>query len=277
MFFLASKLLWFAAAPVTVLMAGALVGAWFARRGARFPRALAVGCAGALLLIGLAPVGALLIEPLEDRFPAPGADMPAPYGIVILGGAIDEEASAARGQTILDEGASRLTEAAILARRFPDARLVYAGGSASLWRAHSTEALEARQLLVALGVEPSRIAIEDKSRNTDENARFAAALVHPQPGESWLLVTSAYHMPRAMGLFAKAGFSVRAYPVDYRSLGGGRDWRLNHDPARGLRLFDLAVHEWIGLIAYRLSGRIDDWFPRPMNAPRHSTLGAPRR
>ena len=71
MFFLASKLLWFAAAPVTVLMAGALVGAWFARRGARFPRALALGCVGALLLIGLAPVGALLIEPLEDRFPRP--------------------------------------------------------------------------------------------------------------------------------------------------------------------------------------------------------------
>jgi uncharacterized SAM-binding protein YcdF (DUF218 family) len=263
MFFLASKLLWFAAAPVTVLMVGALIGAWFARRGARFPRALALGCVGALLLIGLAPVGALLIEPLEDRFPAPGADMPAPYGIVVLGGAIDEEASAARGQTILDEGAARLTEAAVLARRFPDARLVYTGGSASLWRAHSTEALEARKLLVALGVEPSRIAIEDKSRNTDENARFSAALLHPQPDEIWLLVTSAYHMPRAMGLFAKAGFSLRADPVDYRTLGGARDWRLNLDPSRGLRLFDLAVHEWIGLIAYRVSGRIDDWFPGP--------------
>jgi len=218
---------------------------------------------GALLLVSLAPVGALLIEPLEDRFPAPGADMPAPYGIVVLGGAIDDAASAARGQTIFDEGASRLTEAAILARRYPQARLVYAGGSASLWRAHSTEALEARQLLVALGVEASRIAIEDQSRNTDENARFAAALVHPQSGEIWLLVTSAYHMPRAMGLFAKAGFSVRAFPVDYRSLGGGRDWRLNHDPARGLRLIDLAVHEWIGLLAYRLSGRIDALFPEP--------------
>ena len=94
---------------------------------------------------------------------------------------------------------------------------------------------------------------------------------------SWLLVTSAYHMPRAMGLFAKAGFSVRAYPVDYRSLGGGRDWRLNPDPARGLRLFDLAVHEWIGLVAYRLE-RTDRRLVSPaVSAPRHSTLGAPRR
>jgi uncharacterized SAM-binding protein YcdF (DUF218 family) len=263
MFFLASKLLWFAAAPTTLLMVGALLGAWLAPRRAGFPRALALGSAGGLLLVSLAPVGALLIEPLEDRFPQPPADMPAPYGIVILGGAIDDEASAARGQTIFDEGASRLTEAAILARRFPQARLVYAGGSAALWNAHSTEAPEARKLLVALGVDASRIAIEDKSRNTDENARFTAALVHPQPDQIWLVVTSAYHMPRAMGLFAKAGFSVRAFPVDYRSLGGARDWRLNRDPSRGLRLFDLAVHEWIGLVAYRVSGRIDDWFPGP--------------
>jgi uncharacterized SAM-binding protein YcdF (DUF218 family) len=263
MFFLASKLLWFAAAPITLLMAGAIVGAWLVPRSAGFSRALALGCAGALLLVSLAPVGALLIEPLEDRFPAPAADMPAPYGIIVLGGAIDDEASAARGQTIFDEGAARLTEAAILARRFPQARVVYTGGSAALWNAHSTEAPEARKLLVALGVEASRIAIEEKSRNTDENARFTAALAHPQPDQTWLLVTSAYHMPRAMGLFAKAGFSVRAYPVDYRSLGGARDWRLNLDPSRGLRLFDLAVHEWIGLIAYRVSGRIDDWFPGP--------------
>jgi uncharacterized SAM-binding protein YcdF (DUF218 family) len=263
MFFLASKVLWFAAAPVTLLTAGALVGAWLVPRSAGFPRTLALACAAALLFVIVAPVGALLIEPLEDRFPPPPQDIPAPYGIVVLGGAIDDEASAARGQTTFDEGASRLTEAAVLARRFPQARLVYSGGSASLWGSNSTEAVEARKLLTALGVDPARIAIEDKSRNTDENARFTAALVHPQPDQTWLLVTSAYHMPRSMGLFVKAGFSVRADPVDYRSLSGARDWRLNLEPARGLRLLDLAVHEWIGLIAYRVSGRIDQWFPGP--------------
>ncbi len=263
MFFVASKILWFAAAPITLLMAGALVGAWLVPRRVGFFRALAFACSGALLFVSVAPVGTLLIAPLEDRFPSPPADMPAPYGIIILGGAIDDEASAARGQAIFDEGAARLTEAAILARRYPAARLVYTGGSASLWGSNSTEALEGRKLLVALGVDPARVAIEDKSRNTDENARFTAALVHPQPDQTWLTVTSAYHMPRAMGLFRKAGFSARAYPVDYRSLGDARDWRMNLHPALGLRLFDLAVHEWIGLIAYRASGRIDEWFPGP--------------
>lgn len=263
MFFIASKVLWFVAAPATLLMLGAIAGAWLVPRGAGLGRALALACSGALLLVSVAPIGALLIEPLEDRFPPPPADMPAPYGIVVLGGAIDDDASAARGQTTFDEGAARLTEAVVLARRYPQARLVYTGGSASLVNSHSREAAEARKLFVALGVDPARIEIEDKSRNTDENARFTAALVHPQPDQTWLVVTSAFHMPRSMGLFRKAGFAARAYPVDYRSLHGLRDWRLNLDPVRGLRLLDLAVHEWIGLAAYRASGRIVDLFPAP--------------
>jgi len=261
MFFLASKALWFVAAPVTLLMLGAIAGAAVASRSGG--RILALLCSVLLLLISVAPVGALLIEPLENRFPPPPADMPAPYGIVVLGGAIDDEASEARGQTTFDEGAARLTEAAILARRYPAARLLYTGGSASIFNRRSSEALEGRKLLIALGVDPQRITIEENSRNTDENARFSAAIVHPQTDQTWLLVTSAYHMPRAMGLFRKAGFSALANPVDYRSLGGDGDWRLNLDPVRGLRLFDLAVHEWIGLTAYRASGRIADWFPAP--------------
>ncbi len=159
MFFLASKLLWLAAAPITLLMGGALVGAWLVRRAPRFGRALALACSGALLFVSVAPVGALLIAPLEDRFPPPPADMPAPYGIIILGGAIDDEISAARGQTVFDEGGSRLTEAAILARRYPQARLVYTGGSNSLTGADSTEARDGGKLLAALGVDPARIEL----------------------------------------------------------------------------------------------------------------------
>ena len=261
MFFIASKTLWFFAAPSALLILGALVGFAFARR--RCGRALAFACLAALLLIGVAPVGSALLAPLEDRFPAPPADLPPPYEIIILGGAIDDEISAARGQTALDEGAARLTEAAILARRYPSARIVYTGGSASLLGHDSTEAEEGRSLLVALGVDAARVAIETRSRNTDENARFTAALVQPKPDQTWLIDTSAYHMPRAMGLFRKAGFAAIAFPVDYRTVGGAGPWRLNVNLPRGLRQFDLAVHEWIGLFAYRATGRIESWFPAP--------------
>ncbi len=261
MFFIASKALWFFAAPSALLMLGALIGAAFsARRGGQL---LTLGCLAVLLVIGAAPTGALLIAPLENRFPAPPANLPPPYGVVVLGGAIDDDITRARGQTTFDEGAERLTEAAILARRYPSARIVYTGGSNSLLGRPSSEAEDARRLLVAMGVDPQRITLESRSRNTDENARFTAAIVHPESDQTWLVVTSAYHMPRAMGLFRKAGFAAIAYPVDYRTEGGRSDWRLNVSLPRGLALFDLAAHEWVGLLAYRLTGRINSWFPGP--------------
>ena len=260
-FFIASKALWFFAAPSALLTLGALIGALFS--GRRAGRRLALGCVVALLVVGDGPAGPLLIAPLEDRFPPPPADLPAPTGIIVLGGAIDEAISRARGQTTFNESAERLTETAALARRYPSARIVYTGGSAALVPRASDEAQEARDLLVRLGVDRQRIALEPRSRNTDENARFTAALVHPQPGQTWLIVTSGYHMPRSMGLFRKAGFAAIAYPVDYHSVGGPADWRPQANLPRGLRTFDLAVHEWIGLVAYRLTGRIDSLFPGP--------------
>ncbi len=263
MFFLASKILWLFIEPVNLLLFGALVGVFVVRWRPVGARRVALFCLGALLFLGIAPIGNLLIRPLEQRFPAPAADAPAPYGIIILGGAIDDEASLARGQTKLADGAARLTEGAILARRYPSARIIYTSGSSSISGKTSTEAAEARKLLIALGVDPARIEIETRSRNTDENARFTAALVHPTPEQRWFLVTSAYHIPRSMGLFQKAGFNVVAYPVDYQTLGDGRDWRLGRDPVHGLERLDLAVHEWTGLTAYYAAGKIDTWFPGP--------------
>jgi uncharacterized SAM-binding protein YcdF (DUF218 family) len=156
-----------------------------------------------------------------------------------------------------------LTEAVALARRFPQARLVYTGGSNALSDSETTEAHDAGALLAALGVDPNRITLEDRSRNTDENARFTRDLVRPEPAQTWLLVTSAYHMPRSMGLFRKAGFNVVADPVDYHSEGGFRDWRFSNEVWRGLRLFEVAAHEWAGLAAYYASGRTDTLFPGP--------------
>lgn len=105
--------------------------------------------------------------------------------------------------------------------------------------------------------------LEDRSRNTRENAQFSADLVHPEPGERWLLVTSAWHMPRAVGCFRQAGFTVTAFPVDYRTRGWGDRVRLNGFASDGLLQLDLAVKEWIGLVVYRIAGYTPDWLPGP--------------
>jgi uncharacterized SAM-binding protein YcdF (DUF218 family) len=267
-FFIASKIFWVLASPVNVLLFGALVGVLlcFWRR-ARFGRGLALAAILILLAAATLPLRALLIAPLEDRFPQPPADMKPPYGIIVLGGAIDDVTSAARGQTVFDEGGERITEAVILAKRFPQARVVYTSGTNSVFGGSSTEALQARELMAQMGVAPDRVTIEDRSRNTDENARFTAAIVHPEPSQRWLVVTSAFHMPRAMGVFEKAGFQPIAYPVSFYTLGQfSENLYPTFDPVRNLRIFALAVHEWIGLTAYWASGRIDHLFPGPGDA-----------
>jgi uncharacterized SAM-binding protein YcdF (DUF218 family) len=265
-FFIASKIFWMLASPIDLLLAGAFVGVLLGYgRHARFGRALALAAILILVAAATLPVGLILIAPLEDRFPPPTADLPQPEGIIVLGGAIDDMASAARNETVFDEGGERLTEVVLLARRYPRARIVYTGGSAALMGATSTEALQARIFMSEMGVAPERVTIEDKSRTTFENARLTAAIVHPEPSQRWIIVTSAFHTPRAMGVFEKAGFHPIAYPVAFRTPGGKGDPRMILDPAKNLQIFQFALHEWIGLAAYWASGRIDHLFPGPGN------------
>jgi uncharacterized SAM-binding protein YcdF (DUF218 family) len=265
-FFVASKIYWMFLSPISLLLIAAFLGVLFSRgRHARAGRAVAIGAILVLAAAAMTPIGLLLAAPLEDRFSQPPADMPSPDGIIVLGGAVNGAASTARGQTVFDEG-ERVVEAAILAKRYPNARVVFTGGSGSLIPTVSTEALEARKLMADLGVDPARVTLEDKSRNTEENARFTAELVRPEPSQRWLLVTSAFHMTRSMGVFEKAGFNVIAFPVAYRTLGAGSALPWDFDPARNLRIFEIAVREWVGLAAYWATGRIQHLFPGPGDA-----------
>ena len=238
----------------------ALVGAsWSGDRWCRTFRSIGIAAIFVLITVGMTPLGLMAAAPLENRFPRPAADMPPPFGIIVLGGAVNGLVSKARGEIVFDEG-ERMIEAAFLAKRYPQAKVVFTGGSGSLIAA-SKEAPAAPELLVELGVDPDRIVVEDKSRNTEENAQFTAAIVHPEPKQRWLLVTSAFHMPRAIGVFEKAEFDVVANPVAYRTLGPGNGWQWDLDPGSGFRIFETAVHEWIGLAVYRATGRIDSLFP----------------
>jgi uncharacterized SAM-binding protein YcdF (DUF218 family) len=262
MFFLVSKTLWFILAPINALLLATIAAAALSRR---FPRArlIAITAGFSLLLVGILPIGVALMRPLENRFPRPPADLAQPAGVIILGGAVNGDISVQRGVPTLGEGAGRVVEGVALSRRYLNARIVYSGGRAALVGTGPPEAVVAKALLVQLGVEPGRIEIESGSRDTDENARFTYDLVAPKPGETWLLVTSAVHMPRAVGAFRRAGFAVIADPVDYRTAGNSEDWRLNREPVAGLADFQAAIHEWLGLVAYRLSGKSDQWLPAP--------------
>ncbi len=126
-----------------------------------------------------------------------------------------------------------------------------------------SEAKPARELWAALGVPEAQMEFVQRSRNTWENATFTRDLVHTKPGEKFLLVTSAWHMPRSMGIFRQVGFNIIAFPVDYRTFGTTRDYFLTQMPNERVTMFDLAAKEWVGLLAYHLSGKTDAWFPKP--------------
>jgi uncharacterized SAM-binding protein YcdF (DUF218 family) len=264
MFFYLSKVLWFLTAPSNVLIALALAGAWLC--GTRFARAgrrLALAATGLLLFIGIAPLGSLLFLGLESRFPTLPHKGLDPYGIIVLGGAVDEAMGQSHGQISLEEAAERMTEGAALARLYPNAKLVFTGGSNAFFGRDGSEAGDAKRLWMDLGIPGERILLEDKSRNTYENAVMTRDLIRPQLGERWLLVTSAFHMPRSVSLFRKAGFPVIPFPVDYRSEASLTRLRPMRESSDGLRRFDLAAREWIGLAAYWASGKTDALLPGP--------------
>ena len=264
MFFVLSKIFGFFALPSNCLIAVGLVGlVLLSTRFTRFASWLIVTSLVLIALAGLSPLGNALILPLEQRFPPWDDGRGPPDGIVVLGGSISPGVSAARGAVALDETAERLTVAAELARRYPDARILFSGGSAGLIFNEGTEATFAVRQLEDLGVAPDRIIAEDRSRNTIENAVFSRRLADPKPGQRWLLVTSAYHMPRSVAAFRAAGFPVEPYPVDWRTRGPIDALRPFSSLGEGLRRTDTAVREWVGLVAYRLAGKTTELFPGP--------------
>jgi uncharacterized SAM-binding protein YcdF (DUF218 family) len=256
-------LLWSACRPDNLLLVLLVAGTGLlVLRRRRLGLGLVAGSAILLLAIGLLPVGAWLLAPLENRFPAPAALPGQVQGIIMLGGGLDHDLSLARRQLVLREPGERLVALVRLARRYPEARLVLAEGKGSLGRRELEEALRGRQLFADLGLDYSRLVFEDGARTTHENALRTRRLLNPQPGQRWILITSAWHMPRAVGVFRAAGWSVIPYPVDYRTNGVGIGYR-GFDLKGGLERFSLAAREWAGLAAYRALNRSDAWFPGP--------------
>jgi uncharacterized SAM-binding protein YcdF (DUF218 family) len=263
LFFILSKTIGTAIVlPNLLVLVGLLGVALLFTRYLAVARKLVVGSFLALVVSGVSPIGTLLMHPLENRFPPWTPTEAPPVGIVILGGGIKPDVSAARGIAVSDIGIDRVITAAMLARKYPQARIIYSGGSADLVAGGAREADFAVQVFDNLGISPSRLEMERDSRNTEENAVFSKQMASPKPGERWLLVTSAFHMPRAVGLFRHVGFPIEPVPTGWFTK-GSEGWLSFGGFASGIFLVNIAVREWIGLVAYRVTGKTDDMLPGP--------------
>ena len=265
MFFPLSKLIFFVLTPSNFLILLGLLGCLllFTEAGRGIGRVLTVASFVGLLVAGLSPLSAWTLAPLENRFPSFTDDGTPVTGIVVLGGTVEADTSIGRDQITVNEAGERAIALADLARRYPPARLVFSGGAGSTREDAVSEAEIVSRYADTLGVPRYRLILEQQSRNTHENAVFTARMVQPKPGERWLLVTSAWHMPRSMGCFRKAGFDVTAYPVDYRTNWPRDAYRLASFASTGLGELDIGVKEWIGMIAYRFTGYTDAVLPAP--------------
>lgn len=261
MFFVLSKALAFILTPSNLLVMIGLLGLFlmlfrWRRLGNSFMGVAMVG----LAVAGWSPLGPALLMGLEERFPKP--EMPAAItGLVMLGGAVNIHITQARGSEAWNDQAERITTVAELANKFPNARIIVSGGAGNPDGVN--ESTITKQALVAMGLPDARIELETRSRNTCENASQSVGVAAPKAGDVWLLVTSASHMPRAMACFRAANFKVTPYPVDYRTRGAEDLRTVQESAAIGLADVDLAAHEWVGLISYRIGGLTRELFPSP--------------
>jgi uncharacterized SAM-binding protein YcdF (DUF218 family) len=263
--FVASKVFWGLVQPSNMIallsiVVPVLVLAKVGRRVLRFLSATLLVLVVALAVL---PVGNWLLAPLEHRFPAAVPDSTDKLaGIIVLGGVIDPVKSAKSGMPAIGSGAERITEMLYLANRFPDVPVIFSGGSGRLSDTDYKEGDAARRLVERIGLDPSRFDFESEARNTVENAIYVGKIHPPEPGKVWLLVTSAFHMPRSVGVFRRVGFNVAAYPVDIGTVKGA-GFSLGFDLIGGVARATTAIKEWIGLFVYRVLGRTDSWFPAP--------------
>ena len=256
LFFIASKTIGMAARAETWALLAMAVGliALYRNHTAQAKLWLTLTFAATLLLT-MFPLGDLLLANLESQYPA-NPPVTRVDDIIILGGDEDLDAYRRWGGTEVNEAGERLIAAVALSRQYPDARLIYTGGTASLGGDADPQdpSVMMRDAWIALGVAPSRITLEQASRNTAENAKMTLALIQPKPGQTHLLVTSAWHMPRAMETFQRNGWTgLIAWPVDFRSgrINSGPGWRLD----KNLTALNIALKECAGRLAYWVAGQ----------------------
>lgn len=264
MFFLASKIFWLLAQPLSVVFLLMLVAVaalfWGKKRLAAAALILGLVIHGAVSFTNL---GYLVMQPLEDRFAVPAPPPQTVDAIVMLGGATLEGPSSARQITELNDAGDRLTTTLWLAQAYPTAKIFISGGSGLLIDEGEPEATTAERFFLAFGIAQDRLVLEDGSRNTEENVANTKGLLGENADGTIVLVTSAFHMPRSVGIFEKAGISVIPWPTDYRTPGPQGFGFQIANPVQNVNVSTAAIKEWVGLVIYNLTGKTSELFPAP--------------
>lgn len=253
MFFELSKIFWALAQPANLLLVMIGIAVIWLWRWPRSGRWFFTIITAVFFIIAVLPLGEGALRKIENTYPIP--NLPARVdGVIVLAGFVWGEGSAAHHQMQMNDKAERLTQFMVLAHRYPRAKLIFTGGSGNPLLQNTREADYVKQFWTDAGLDASRVIWERDSRNTYENVVNSKALAKPKAGENWVLITSAAHMPRSVAIFEKQHWRVIPYPVDFITTDVPM-WQREFSVSGNLWLLSQAMREWVGLAAYRLTGK----------------------
>ena len=261
LFFYSSKLIWLIFSPdslLLILIIFSLVLLYFGKtQSAKITLSIT---SLLLIIIALLPIGEWLLYPLESRFQT-NPNLPEKIdGIIVLSGAENAELSSIWKQVELNAAVERDLAFVRLAKRYPNSKLIFTGGSGSLTKQEFKGADIAEKLFKQLGVNTTKIIFERDSRNTYENIIFSKNIIKPNKNDNWILITTGWHMPRSIGISCKSGWSVIPYPVDHQTKKDDL-LRIDFNLSDNLKTLKTGIKEWLGLLAYYLSGKTTSLLP----------------
>lgn len=262
--FLLSKIAWLVLQPLSLAFALLVIGIVTLALKFRSLALVLLSVSALVLFVTLfTTAGAVALQRLENVFPKPGSDPDEVDCMIVLGGAVEAEVTTGRGGVELTQAADRFVEMIRLARLFPTARILVSGGDGSLSGNYEGDAEVSARFLASMGADTSRLIREASSRTTQENVANTQALAQALGASPCLLITSAFHMPRSIGLFRAAGVDVIPWPADYRTSGTATLSLDFTQPTANSQLTATAIREWLGLVSYYALGRIDRVVPQP--------------
>jgi len=254
LFFISSKIIWILISPGSIALIWFLIGVYLLWKDKiAISRVFLSSLLFFLLMIAVFPIEDWLLYSLESQY-AVNPRLDNVDGIIVLAGSEDAVLSSHWNQVVTGGATERNLTFIMLANKYPNANLVFSGGSGSLLEQEYKPADVAERLFMEQGIDVDRIVFERKSRNTSENIVFTKKIIKPKTSEQWVLITTGLHMPRSMGIACKENWAVTPYPVDFR-INPDKLFSVGWDLSGSLSELEIGIKELIGLLVYRFSGK----------------------
>ena len=249
--YLFSKIIWVILNPLNLLLIFLIIGFVFKIINMKIiSKAFYTLSLIFFVIVGIFPTGNIILSKLEKSYPALTTLPSHVDGILILGGPSGPGLTREHGQVSFNEAGERLTESVKLIKNYQSSKIVFSGGFGELPHTYV-----AKKFFSEMGIDISYIIFESKSRNTFENILFSKKIINPKEFENWLLVTSSFHMSRAINVAEKLNWKFIPYPVDFRTSKKLISFKPGLSLLDNFNSFNLASHEVVGLISYYLLGR----------------------